>query len=309
MTTTAVDVGRTALRVLQAASPRAAGALADRMFCTPPRWRPTPAHHAFLATSDAFTVCSDGRRVAAWRWGSGPAVALVHGWRSRGMRFRTLVQALAERGFTAVVFDAPGHGASDGRTSSMVQFARALAAVTDRVGPLHAVVGHSLGGAASALAMREGVEVQRAVFIAAPADPGAYVDQFAQLFAVRQPALSAMRRRIARRLRTRWDVLNVPAMAREIDVPVLVVHDREDPTVPWSDGAAIAGAWGAELVTTTGLGHHAVVGHPATVQRVVGFLAAGLKTGESVPASAAEWLERELYERERRWRRIAATRV
>jgi pimeloyl-ACP methyl ester carboxylesterase len=303
--TTAVEVGRTALRVLQAASPRAAGALADRMFCTPPRWRPTPAHHAFLATGESFTVRSEGSRVAAWRWGSGPTVALVHGWGSRGMRFRTMVQALAQRGFTAVVFDAPGHGASDGQTSSMVQFAWALTAVADHVGPLHAVVGHSLGGAATALALRQGVEVERAVFIATPADPGAFVDQFAAMFAMRPAALNAMRRRIARRLRTRWDALSVPAMAQEIDVPLLVVHDREDPTVPWSDGAAIAKAWGAELVTTTGLGHHAVVGHASIVGRVVEFLAEGIAVGDKAASSTAEWLERELFDRERRRRRIA----
>ena len=297
--TTALDVGRTALRVLQAASPQAAGALADRMFCTPPRWRPTPAHHAFLATGEPFPVHSEEGRLAAWRWGSGPTVALVHGWGSCGMRFRTLVRALVDRGFTAVVFDAPGHGASDGRTSSMVQFARALTAVANRVGPLHAVVGHSLGGAASALAIRDGVEVGRAVFIAAPADPDVFVDQFARLLDVRPAAISAMRQRISRRLRTRWEALNVPAMAREVAVPLLVVHDREDPTVPWSDGAAIADAWQAELVTTTGLGHHAVVGHPSTVGRVVEFLA------EGPAASSAAWLDRELFDRERRQRRVA----
>jgi len=96
-------------------------------------------------------------------------------------------------------------------------------------------------------------------------------------------------------------------MAREIDVPLLVVHDREDPTVPWADGAAIAGAWGAELVTTTGLGHHAVVGHPSIVERVVEFLAAGVEVGAAAPPSAAEWLERDLFDRERRWRRNGAS--
>ena len=298
--TTAIGVGRTALRVLQAASPQAAGALADRIFCTPPRWRPTPAHRAFLATGEPFTVHSDGERVAAWRWGSGPAVALVHGWGSSGMRFRGLVPALVERGFMAVVFDAPAHGASSGRTSSMVQFARGLTAVADRVGPLHAVVGHSLGGAASALAMRNGVEVRRAVFIAAPADPISFLEPFARMFDVGPAALSVMRQRISQRLRTRWEALNVPAMAREVGVPLLVVHDREDPTVPWADGAAIAGAWQAELVTTSGLGHHAVVGHPSTVRRVVEFLAEG---AEVEAAGSAAWLDRELFDRERRRRR------
>jgi pimeloyl-ACP methyl ester carboxylesterase len=152
----------------------------------------------------------------------------------------------------------------------MVQFARGLVAVADRVGPLHAIVGHSLGGAASALAMRQGLGAERAVFIAPPKNPAAYVADFATMLSVAPPALEAMRERIARRLRITWSELDVPAMGAEVDIPLLVVHDRADPTVPWVEGAAIAAAWpGAELVTTEGLGHHAIVNHPRVVQRVL----------------------------------------
>ena len=54
---------------------------------------------------------------------------------------------------------------------------------------------------------------------------------------------------------------------------MLVVHDREDVTVPYDDGAAIAAAWpGAELVTTTGLGHRDIVRDREVVARAVAFL-------------------------------------
>ena len=39
------------------------------------------------------------------------------------------------------------------------------------------------------------------------------------------------------------------------------------------DGAAITRAWpGAELVTTTGLGHHRIVSDPGVIRQVVAFL-------------------------------------
>jgi len=56
-------------------------------------------------------------------------------------------------------------------------------------------------------------------------------------------------------------------------VPLLVIHDRDDREVGWGDGAAIAQSWPrAELVTTTGLGHHRIVSDPAVIRQVVTFL-------------------------------------
>jgi pimeloyl-ACP methyl ester carboxylesterase len=55
--------------------------------------------------------------------------------------------------------------------------------------------------------------------------------------------------------------------------PLLVVHDRDDVTVPWLDGATIADAWpGARLMMTGGLGHRGIVRDPGVVGEVVRFL-------------------------------------
>jgi pimeloyl-ACP methyl ester carboxylesterase len=68
-------------------------------------------------------------------------------------------------------------------------------------------------------------------------------------------------------------------MAAALDTPLLVMHDRDDPTVPWAEGAAIATAWrGAELVTTSGLGHRDIVRDPDVVARAVAFLSASAST-------------------------------
>jgi hypothetical protein len=41
---------------------------------------------------------------------------------------------------------------------------------------------------------------------------------------------------------------------------ILVVHDRDDDDTYWTEGAALAEAWpGAQLLTTTGLGHRRIL--------------------------------------------------
>src|SRR5256885_1694056 len=90
---------------------------------------------------------------------------------------------------------------------------------------------------------------------------------------VAAPVMSSMRERLARRLDFAWDEMDVPAFAPAMRVPLLVIHDREDRDVRWNDGAAIAQAWpGAELVTTSGLGHHRIVSDSGVIRQVVSFL-------------------------------------
>lgn len=279
----AIGAVRLGLRVLDAASSRAAGAAAERLFFSSPRTRLSPGAAEFLATGRPLAVRVEGRRVEAWSWGEGPVVALVHGWGSRGARWRPWVEPLVAAGRRVVVFDAIGHGASEGTMSSMPEIARTLRAVREAAGGVQDIVAHSLGGAATTLALHWGaVTAERLVFLAPASDPAHYAAVFAETFRLSDTTMRVMKQRSERRLRFRWDELHVPDMARRMAARLLVVHDQDDPTVPYVQGAAIAAAWpGARLVTTTGLGHHDVVRDPAVVARGVAFV-----TGRPEPTGA-----------------------
>lgn len=265
---------RYAFNAVQRASPGLAARWAERLFCSPPRRAISERMAAWLVDGRRFDVTVGGRRVAAWAWGErGPGVLIIHGWGSRGARFVDLGGALLASGHRVVTFDAPGHGASAGRLSSGPEFARAAIAVATAVGPISAVVGHSLGGFAAALAIQGGLAARRAVFIAPSANADAYSAQFAALLGVADPVMESMRSRLEHRLGFEWEALNIPAIAPAMQIPLLVVHDREDREVRWDDGAAIARAWpGAELVTTSGLGHHRIVSDPGVTKHIVSFL-------------------------------------
>lgn len=122
---------------------------AARQFLTPRRGG---AGHA-LSPGDAFAVVSGQYRLRAWSWGVGPAVLLMHGWEGHAGHLNRFVEPLVNRGFRAVALDLPAHGFSSGRQATLLDMADALCAVGDAVGPVHAVIAHSLGGAATALAL------------------------------------------------------------------------------------------------------------------------------------------------------------
>jgi pimeloyl-ACP methyl ester carboxylesterase len=268
---------RTAFRTVGTVAPGIAARWAETIFCRPPRNDPRPVEEAFLATGTRHTVRSENQDLAAWTWGQGPVVVLTHGWGSRAGRFSTLAQALVEAGFRVALFDAPGHGASIGNQASLPQFSRALHAVGDAVGPIYGLVGHSLGGAAVSLAMRNGLTAQRAVLLSPPADVVLFSHAFAEHLRIPLRAHDAMRRNLENRLQIRWEELHVPTLARGMTTPALVVHDRDDHDVPFSHGEEIAKAWPqAEFMATSGLGHRAVVWNAEVIRRTVTFLKDGV---------------------------------
>ena len=227
-------------------------------------------------------------RVATYTWGdpsTQPLVLLAHGWSSYGLRFTPWVRALRQAGYAVATFDQLAHGRSNGRRATLPSFAETLYQVGRHYGPLHAVVGHSLGGAATMLALSRGLEAQRSVLIAPAADPMAAADRFGHAVGLAQSLRAHLFDEFERRFRIPVAGLqahvNVPHIAR----PALVVHDLEDREVPWAEGERYARYWPqARLLTTTGLGHHRIASQPEVIADALRFLA-GDVVGERVVSS------------------------
>jgi pimeloyl-ACP methyl ester carboxylesterase len=282
-----LDLRRAAFQLLSVLAPGTAARIASKLFLTPPPPRPlsSKAKALYDAAADRFTVKlvtdlgghEETSPVSVALWGRGPAVYLLHGWGGRGAQWVSFVEPLVQAGFTAVTFDAPLHGDSPAPRTSILHFAAALAAVVDNVGPARALVGHSLGGAASSLALKRGLGAERAVLIGAPADPADFFTLFLGHLGIPPRLHAAIRADVERAYGFSWSDLRVsaPEMAPfgGADLPALVVHDVEDREVEYADAARIAEAWpGAQVVTTRGLGHQRILRDRDTVRRVVTWL-------------------------------------
>jgi pimeloyl-ACP methyl ester carboxylesterase len=269
--------------------PGAAAALAGALFRTPPRHRHDDVERAALGRGARLDLRLDGKRLATWRWNEGPPVLLVHGWGSRGARLASFIEPLGRAGFSTIAFDAPGHGDSGGRLSSLPQFIAAIETVVAHLGPPVGIVAHSMGSAASSIAMKRGLAPKAAVFIAPAADPAAWTAQFASVVGVSDSVIARMTRRFERKFGYRWTDFNVPRVAApHMTVPLLVFHDEEDPEVPKADGEAIVRSWpGAELDTTRGLGHKRIVHDAGVVSRGTEFLRTRASRSEAHPEATA----------------------
>ena len=279
-------------RVLERVAPGVGARWAEHLWFTVPAARGRRDRQA--APGRPFQVRAHGRAVAGEVWGGRPAdgdppvVYLVHGWGGWRWQLDGFVVPLVEAGFRVVAFDAPSHGASDpgpsgpGR-STVLELADALAAVVAAMGPAHAVVAHSLGATAAAFALRGGLPVERAAFLAPMADPLPYTRTFAGRLGFGERVRTRLVDRIERRVGMPLSAFDVPAMAEQVATPpLLLVHDRQDAETGWSDSAAIARSWPrCRLVTTGGLGHRRILRAPAVIAEVVEFVAAPVAAGSA----------------------------
>jgi pimeloyl-ACP methyl ester carboxylesterase len=273
---------RTALAILSRTAPRAAGRLTLRLFRRPVgRSRLRPAEEPVMRQARQDRIRVNGADVTVYTWGGGERpVLLMHGWASRASRFAPLVQALLERGYSPIAFDAPGHGDSGGTTTTILDYREIARRLHERHGRFAAVVGHSVGGAAAFFAVRGQVTADRLVSISAPSDFGHVVDRFCEQLGLRPRLRDELRRQIERRMfpgeANIWARFSATHRPAEHTHPILVIHDDADDMIDPGQARRIAAAYGqqADLLVTRGLGHRRVIADPAVIDAVLDFAAA-----------------------------------
>jgi uncharacterized protein (TIGR00369 family) len=234
----ALEFARVGLHMAFGLGDNLGAAVAARLF-TSPRRHPRPERErTTLATGHAFPVevpldaprwRGATRTLAAWRWGEGPTVLLVHGWEGRGSQLGAFVEPLVDAGMSVVTFDAPGHGDSPGRQLYLTDAADAVGAVAARVGPLHGFVAHSFGAPAVLLAYhRHGVDAARNVFVA----PNVLIDdavfRFTQVMMLGGRERGLLEGKLAAHTGIYPSSLTLEGLVGDRDAGLLVIHDEDD---------------------------------------------------------------------------------
>ena len=266
---------RAAVAVLDRVAPSLVARGALRLWCTPTHAR----RHDDIPGGTSWRLPGG---IVGQTWGTGPRVYLVHGWGGYRAQLRTLVQPLVDAGHQVVAYDAPSHGDSGPgelgrRRSTLTELMTAVDTVVASHGPAHAIVGHSMGAAAAALAVLDGTASDRLVLITPLADPEAYTVPFARALGFRESTRLLFVRRMEALVDRRLADLVLPDRAAgRLDLPpVLVLADRADKEADPADGARIADAWPmAELLTSDGLGHRRILRDDATIAAIVDYVSA-----------------------------------
>lgn len=264
---------RRGMQVTSWVAPSAAAALADTLFFRPVGARVRDDERKVLEEGREFRFPVGRTQVVGWSWGSGPPVLLAHGWAGHAGQMTGQVPALLAGGFRAVALDMPGHGRSEGSSSSIVHFADAICAAHDTFGPFHGVIAHSLGAGALTYALGRGLPLDQAVFFAPPGDLELFWSRFRAGLGISPPIWSRMQQRAETRLGVRFEEIVPLRHAPHLTTRLRVFHDEQDREIPLSAGEELVAAWpGATLVRTRGLGHLKILKAPELAAQAVAFL-------------------------------------
>jgi len=261
---------------------------AAQLFCTPLPGSRERARRAPRGNARESRIEIGGTSIVRYVWGDPlhqPYVLFAHGWSSHGARILPWVEPLGRAGYAVVAFDQAGHGDSGGRQSTLPDFTNVLLEVGRRHGAAAAVIGHSLGGAAAALALAGGLQAERAILVAPAADPVDATHRFAGVVGLAGYLCQRMFEMFEARMGIRFDDQQAHRQAPWIGRPGLIVHDLEDREVPWAEGERWARHWpDSRLLSTRGLGHNRILDDPAVIAAGMRFLQ-GQDIGERVVSS------------------------
>ena len=236
---------------------------AAEAFVTPPR--PTEVESLAPGATSRFVPTPQGK-IALHYLGEGPRVLLLPGWEGQASDMSAFATPLLEAGMQVIAMDLPAHGQSEGTQTSIPQSAIALKAVGDHIGPLRAVVAHSIGCAVLCEAMHAGLKVSQAVLIGGPAYFDKYVKAGGRAMGLDEAGVTRMLELLNQRLGISPQEVSVPARATSFTQPALFIHSDDDQVVPIEDSLINVSAWkGAKHMRVEGLGHRRILRDPAVV--------------------------------------------
>jgi pimeloyl-ACP methyl ester carboxylesterase len=232
---------------------------------------------AIHARAQRDTMAIGEKRVEVYRWGTGPKVVLlVHGWRGRASQFAAIIRGLESPDRTIVAFDAPGNGDSPGVRTDLRDYIAAIQTISAGASGLELLIGHSFGVMAVFVAVREGVRAERIVSIAGISNISYTFEAFARAVNLPPRVNAGLRRKIERKTFD-GDTSIWRRFVSELDptdqTPLLIIHDRDDRAIDFSESEEIASAHlgpTTELYTA-GLGHTRVLSDPTVLRAIVDF--------------------------------------
>lgn len=248
-------------------------AIIARRFITPQRNKGR-ARPALPGADQDLSFDFSGTRIHAQKWGAGPAVLLVHGWEGSQRDMGTFLVPLLQAGHSVVALDFQAHGNSGGETATIPQMARTIQKLADTAGPFKALIAHSVGCAASQVAMAQGVGIERAVLISSPLRYRAYAEAMAAQHGLTGPAWVAIHGAL-NDLGCDVDRVDAAHYGPQVSAECLFLHSQDDRVVPAPMGQAAAEFLPcAKFELVDGLGHARILGDDAIVQRAVDHITA-----------------------------------
>jgi pimeloyl-ACP methyl ester carboxylesterase len=276
-----IIVSRQVFRLLGMVAPAIAAKWAYRIWYSTRRFRESEHDSRWRKQAQLQMLDHEVGKIAVYRWGEDdkPVVLCVHGWNGRASQFATMVPALLKADYQVVAFDAPGHGLSEGNSTNIFRISAVLKTLADQYPSLQAIISHSFGGMVSAHAIKHhGISVQKLIMVASPVSTRYLIDLFAQSMYIDQRVMQRFDKMLRHEFGDDvYDKVSVEQNLKNTEIPILLVHDKQDTAVSWRNSERIAEVTSSAVVIyTEGHGHRRLLRDKKLIRKMVNFIKTGV---------------------------------
>lgn len=261
---------------LSSISTRAVTLFAAKLFTTPIKHKVPKRELAMDSTSkqQLIPIPAINKSIIVYEYGnSTKKVLLVHGWSGRGTQLFKIADALLKEGYITISFDAPAHGKSPGNSTIMIEFIASIFELERQFGPFEIAIGHSLGGMAVLNAAKSGLQVQKIAVIGSGDIVQDILDNFISRLQLKPIISQKLRNYFETKYGEAMDNYSAYKAASALEIPILVIHDKNDLEVPVEAGMHIyQHVKNGDLMLTEGLGHRKILGDARVIQKVIEFI-------------------------------------
>jgi pimeloyl-ACP methyl ester carboxylesterase len=209
-----------------------------------------------------------------------PTIIIIHGWGSNAERMLPLAQPFYRSGINVLLIDARNHGNSDtSGHSSLPRFAEDIDSAISwleqhKSGDIF-LLGHSVGGGAVLFAASRRKDISAVISISAFAHPQWMMFRYLAEKKIPNIFIHWILRYVEWLIGHRFDEIAPMNTACNSHCPVLLVHGREDKTIPLSDALTIKNHCkdnSIELLLIEGADHDSVDKIEDHAHRLIEFL-------------------------------------
>ncbi|HMH23092.1 MAG TPA: alpha/beta hydrolase [Puia sp.] len=270
------------INILALVSTQRAAKKAFDIFCTPMRRTRNKPSRVF-DKGEPLSFKLEGNTLRGHRWlphqASGDSlekVLIVHGFESASSNFDQYIGAFLKKGYEVIAFDAPAHGASDGKKITLPLYIQTIRSIYERYGPIKFFMGHSFGGLALCLFL-ESLPADKSfkLVLVAPATAAANaVDSFFQMLQINPELRPEFDRLILEISGFPISHFSIRRAMGQIAADTLWVQDEDDRITPLADALPIKEDRHPNLrfIITSGLGHRKVYRDADVIRQIADFL-------------------------------------
>ncbi|TWI00663.1 pimeloyl-ACP methyl ester carboxylesterase [Flavobacterium tiangeerense] len=257
-------------------SPKLVTLFAAKLFTTPTKYK-VPKRELTMESKSlksSLHIPAINKEIVLYEYGkSDRKILLVHGWSGRGTQLFKIADALLQKNYKTISFDAPAHGKSNGSSGVMTDFIASILEIDKIHGPFDGIVGHSLGGMSVLNAIKNGIKVNKGIIIGSGDVVSDIINDFIAKLKLDPKIGLSLRAHFEEKYKDDMNNYSASHAAKEVHIPVLVIHDEDDPEVPVSAAHNIHNHLKkGELLITNGLGHRKILGNSKVIEVTIAFL-------------------------------------